>query len=129
MRSVVFAHWLATATTRARAAAVRHHHPTQSVNSFDLAQFPVVVAAADEAKAVVLDFVDPHRPGRHGAAASQARLDESGRVTGARVGYGSWPFIAARILRRKCACTCRVRVSVTSRDFAIVLSRPARTWG
>jgi hypothetical protein len=36
----------------------------QSVNSFDLAQFPVAVAAADEAIAIVLDLGDPLRPGR-----------------------------------------------------------------
>jgi hypothetical protein len=58
-----------------------NHHPMHSVNSFDLAQFLVAIAPADQAIAIVLDLVDPLRPGRHSARKRrQARLDEAGRM-------------------------------------------------
>ena len=43
---------------------------------------PIAFTPADKPVAVVLDFVDPLRAGRHGLAEGrQARLDEAGGVT------------------------------------------------
>ena len=47
---------------------------------------PVAVAPADEPEAIVLDFIGPFRPGRHGAAeCGQAGLDKADGAEGGGV--------------------------------------------
>ena len=62
----------------------------------------VAVASANEAEAVMLDFVHPLRPGwDHVGGRRKARLNEAGRTTGGRCGAPQHGFYDAYLRSRQ----------------------------